>query len=75
MAYKNRFVLAAAAALLSLGLATTALAAPSNFSVQADELEYDLGSGEAVAKGSVVLKQDGGCSNPHGLRSGACLPC
>ena len=68
MAYKNRFVLAAAAALLSLGLATTALAAPSNFSVQADELEYDLGSGEAVAKGSVVLKQDGGVATANYAR-------
>ena len=68
MANKNRFVLAAAAALLSLGLATTALAAPSNFSVQADELEYDLGSGEAVAKGSVVLKQDGGVATANYAR-------
>lgn len=68
MAYKNRFVLAAAAALLSLGLATTALAAPSNFSVQADELEYDLGSSEAVAKGSVVLKQDGGVATANYAR-------
>ena len=68
MAYKNRFVLAAAAALLSLGLATTVLAAPSNFSVQADELEYDLGSGEAVAKGRVVLKQDGGVATANYAR-------
>lgn len=68
MASKNRFVLAAAAALLSLGLATTALAAPSNFSVQADELEYDLSSGEAVAKGSVVLKQDGGVATANYAR-------
>ncbi len=60
MAYKNRLLLAAAAALMSLGVATTALAAPSNFSVQADELEYDLSSGEGVAKGHVVLHQDGG---------------
>ena len=50
MAYKNRFVLAAAAAILSLGLATTALAAPSNFSVQADELEYDLEAAARVAR-------------------------
>lgn len=68
MAYKNRLLLAAAAALLSLGLATTALAAPSNFSVQADELEYDLGSGEAVAKGNVVLKQDGGVATANYAR-------
>lgn len=68
MAYKNRLVLAAAAALLTLGLATTALAAPSNFSVQADELEYDLGSGEAVAKGNVVLRQDGGVATANYAR-------
>ena len=68
MAYKNRLVLAAAAALLTLGLATTAFAAPSNFSVQADELEYDLGSGEAVAKGNVVLKQDGGVATANYAR-------
>lgn len=68
MAYKNRLVLAATAALLTLGLATTALAAPSNFSVQADELEYDLGSGEAVAKGNVVLKQDGGVATANYAR-------
>lgn len=68
MAYKNRLVLAAAAALLTLGLAATALAAPSNFSVQADELEYDLGSGEAVAKGNVVLKQDGGVATANYAR-------
>ena len=68
MAYKNRLVLAAAVALLSLGLATTALAAPSNFSVQADELEYDLGSGEAVAKGNVVLRQDGGVATANYAR-------
>lgn len=60
MAYKNRLLLAAAAALLSLGVTATALAAPGNFSVQADELEYDLSSGEGVAKGNVVLHQDGG---------------
>ena len=68
MAYKNRLMLAAAAALLTLGLAATALAAPSNFSVQADELEYDLGSGEAVAKGNVVLKQDGGVATANYAR-------
>lgn len=60
MAYKNRLLLAAATALLAMGLATTALAAPGNFSVQADELQYDLSSGEGEAKGNVVLKQDGG---------------
>lgn len=65
MAYKNRLLLAAAAALLSLGVTATALAAPGNFSVQADELEYDLSSGEGVAKGNVVLHQDGGVATAN----------
>lgn len=60
MAYKNRLLLTMAAAMLAAGITATAFAAPGNFSVQADELEYDLGSGEAVAKGNVVLMQDGG---------------
>lgn len=60
MAYKNRLLLTLAAAVLATGITATAFAAPGNFSVQADELEYDLGSGEAVAKGNVVLMQDGG---------------
>ena len=60
MAYKNRLLLTMATAVLAAGITATAFAAPGNFSVQADELEYDLGSGEAVAKGNVVLMQDGG---------------
>ena len=60
MNYKKKVVLAVAAAVLSLGLATTAWAAPGNFSVQADELEYNLQTGEGEAKGHVVLLQDGG---------------
>lgn len=60
MSCKNKLLLAAASVLLAMNLTVTAFAAPDNFSVQADELEYDLGSGEALAKGNVVLKQDGG---------------
>lgn len=60
MAYKNKLLLTMAAAVLAAGITATAFAAPGNFSVQADELEYDLGSGEAVAKGNVVLMQYGG---------------
>ncbi|WP_405379341.1 LptA/OstA family protein [Phascolarctobacterium sp.] len=60
MNYKKKVVLAVAAAVLSLGLATTAWATPGNFSVQADELEYNLQTGEGEAKGHVVLLQDGG---------------
>ena len=55
MAYKNRLLLTMAAAMLAAGITATAFAAPGNFSVQADELEYDLGSGEAVAKGNTDL--------------------
>ncbi len=40
--------------------AATAWAAPGNFSVKADELEYNLQTGEGTAKGHVVLTQDGG---------------
>lgn len=32
----------------------------SNFSVKADTIEYDMQSGDGMAKGNVVLKQDGG---------------
>lgn len=60
MTWKNRLLLTAVAAILAAGMATTAFAAPGSFSVQADELEYDLQTGEAVAKGNVVLMQDGG---------------
>ena len=49
MAYKNRLLLTMAAAMLAAGITATAFAAPGKFSVQADELEYDLGSGEATA--------------------------
>lgn len=57
---KNKVLHILAAALLSLGIMSTALAAPDNFSVKADELEYDLQTGNGTAKGHVVLQQDGG---------------
>ncbi len=60
MINKKKIMLAAAAVLLSLGMAATAMAAPGQFSVQADELEYDMKTGEGTAKGNVVLLQDGG---------------
>lgn len=60
MALTNKLLLAAATGLLTLGLTASALAAPANFSVQGDELEYDLQTGEGTAKGNVILKQDGG---------------
>ena len=56
MVRKKDLLMLAAAAAFSLGLATAALAAePSNFSVAADELEYDIQSGEGEARGNVVL--------------------
>lgn len=58
MHYKKTVLLAAA--LLTLSAAATAWAAPGNFSVKADELEYNLQTGEGTAKGHVVLTQDGG---------------
>lgn len=57
---KNKALHILAAALLSLGIMSTALAAPDNFSVKADELEYDLQTGNGTAEGHVVLQQDGG---------------
>lgn len=57
---KNKALHILAAALLSLGIMSTALAAPDNFSVKADELEYDLQTGNGTAKGHVVLQQNGG---------------
>lgn len=57
---KNKALHILAAALLSLGIMSTALAAPDNFSVKADELEYDLQTGNGTAKGHVVLQRDGG---------------
>lgn len=60
MINKKYIMVLAAAALLSFGLQSAALAAADNFSVKADELEYDLQTGEGTAKGHVVLTQDGG---------------
>ncbi len=52
--------IAALAMTLVLGMTSAALAAPNNFSVSADELEYNLRTGEGEAKGNVVLVQDDG---------------
>ncbi len=60
MNYTKKILLTAAAALLTLGLSATCLAAADNFSVQADEMEYNLQTGEGEAKGHVVLLQNGG---------------
>ena len=67
MANKNRLLLTLAAAMLAAGMTATAFAAPGNFSVKADELEYDLGSGEAVAKRK--------CCTDAGWRQSYCRLC
>ena len=64
MRLSKKFIVAAAM-LLTLGLCSAALAAPGNFSVQADELDYNLQTGEGEAKGHVVLKQDGGVATAN----------
>lgn len=59
--FNRCFMTAIATGLLILGLSTGAwAAAPSKFSVQADELDYDMKTGEAVATGHVVIIQDNG---------------
>lgn len=55
----RRLITALAAGLLVFGMAASAFAAgPGKFSVQADELDYDMKTGEAVAKGHVVITQN-----------------
>lgn len=55
----KKVISAIATGLLVFGMATSAFAAaPSKFSVQADELDYDMKTGEALAKGHVVIIQD-----------------
>lgn len=54
----KKFIIMMATGLLVAGMSAIALAAPQKFSVQADELDYDMKSGEAVAKGHVIIIQD-----------------
>lgn len=55
----RKWMTAFAASLLICGFTASVDAAGNgNFSVQADELEYNLKTGEAVAKGNVVIVQD-----------------
>lgn len=55
-----KIFLTALAVLLASGIATGACAEPGKFSVQADELDYDLRTGEGEAKGHVVIVEDSG---------------
>lgn len=57
---KKQWLAVAVAGLLVLGNPLGVEAAPDNFSVTADELDYDFQTGEGVAKGHVVLMQNGG---------------
>lgn len=57
----NKKLLATVAVgILTLGVAVSAWAAPGKFSIQADELDYDMKSGQALAKGNVVIIQENG---------------
>lgn len=59
--FNRKYMTTIATGLLLFGLTTCAWAAtPSKFSVQADELDYDMKSGEAVATGHVIIIQDNG---------------
>ena len=65
MIMKKKLILAMVAMALTLGLHSCVWAAANNFSVKADELEYNLQTGEGEAKGHVELKQDGGVATAN----------
>ena len=60
MINKKKALLMLATAAICCGMASTAFAAPGNFNVKADELEYDLQSGKGLGKGNVIIVQDDG---------------
>ena len=60
MINKNKILLMLATAAITCSVAATAFAAPGKFSVKADELEYNLQTGEGKGKGHVVILQDDG---------------
>ncbi|MCH3915879.1 MAG: hypothetical protein LKE29_11640 [Acidaminococcaceae bacterium] len=45
--------------LFSISFASTVMAAEPS-SIYADQIDYDFRNGQAVAKGNVVIKRDGG---------------
>ena len=66
MVLNKKRMLTAAVLVLALGFQACAWAAtPDKFSVKADELEYDLKTGEGVAKGHVVLTQADGVATAN----------
>lgn len=60
MINKKKMLLMLATAAISCSVAATAFAAPGKFSVKADELEYNMQTGEGKGKGHVVIMQDDG---------------
>lgn len=60
MINKKKVLLMLATAAISCSVAATAFAAPGKFNVKADELEYDMQTGQGKGKGHVVIVQDDG---------------
>lgn len=60
MINKKKALLMLATAAVACSMAATAFAAPGKFSVRADELEYDMKTGQGKGKGHVVILQDDG---------------
>lgn len=60
MINKKKVILMLATAVMCCSVAATAFAAPGKFSVKADELEYDMQTGNGKGKGHVVIVQDDG---------------
>ena len=60
MKIKTAIALAAALLIMGAQVHVPAYAAEGGFSVKADEIEYDMKSGDGTAKGNVVILHDGG---------------
>lgn len=60
MKIKTAVALAAALMLIGAQVHVPAYAAEGGFNVKADEIEYDMTSGDGTAKGNVVILHDGG---------------
>lgn len=60
MINKKKVLLMLATAAISCSVAATAFAASGKFNVKADELEYDMQTGQGKGKGHVVITQDDG---------------
>lgn len=56
----KKYMAALATCILTCGIAVSAWAAPGKFTIQADELDYDMKTGVAVGKGHVVIIQEDG---------------